>query len=703
MKKHLDDFVFGTHYYRSPTPPPSEWEDDLKRIKECHISTIQFRANWASFERKKGEFNWDDSDRLFALAEKQGLRVNFKFLLECAPHWLYDEYHAWRVAPSGNILHPYSRGAFYPGGFMPCFDRNDVRKEAERFIAAAVIRYCDKKNLLLWNVWNEPRSRPFGECACAFSNEKYRAFLQKRFETIEAFNDFFGFAWGNFDQITPPVSHRNYADIILWRLFRTEMVADRVGWIAKHVRSLDDSRPIIAHSGFASPLMDPLTDITNDYLNGKELDFYGSSSPTRDIDISYLRQKKWPHKYTITPLVCDRLRGIDDYFFAHELYPNNADFEKPIPDSDMELDVWNAIAGGAKGIMFWQYKSERLGDEVNRSGLVKVSGEPTGKYRAAQAIGKTLEAHPGLFRHSKLCGPKIGIIYDITADLLSRLQVTREGNYPDTTMHGLDDYEYKRAIRGAHMLFWDQNIPTDIVPSENPAKIHDYPCVYFPFPIHVSDELERELVNYVEQGGTLICEASPGLRQKNFWLASQVPGGSLRKLFGCVEEERYYEDQICKISLLGKTLKILPGEILSVLKAENGKPIGSFARGRIMAVENVYGKGKAILLGFSPGVSFFDRNDKEAQQAVIKAFGKALPSPLIKLRVASPRLKYRVHSIEGGHLLFLMNFGSTPSLAHSAELRKARVIHGDLQPNLKKGAVRVPPNSCVVLTLSKIS
>ena len=162
--------------------------------------------------------------------------------------------------------------------------------------------------------------------------------------------------------------------------------------------------------------------------------------------------------------------------------------------------------------MFWQYKSERLGDEVNRSGLVKVSGEPTDKYDAAAKIGAVLEKHNALFRNSRIPSNRIAILYDIESDLLSRLQFTTDTNYPETTMFGLDDYEYKRAIRGAHMALWELGINTDIIPTERIELIKKYPVVYIPLPLQVNDPVISMLEQYVKGGGVVISEASPGIR-----------------------------------------------------------------------------------------------------------------------------------------------------------------------------------------------
>ena len=77
-----DEFHLCVQYYRQPTPPPEEWEEDLKHIKTLGFTAVQLRPQWAWHEVKEGIFRWDDIDRLMDLTAKVGLKVLFKFFLE---------------------------------------------------------------------------------------------------------------------------------------------------------------------------------------------------------------------------------------------------------------------------------------------------------------------------------------------------------------------------------------------------------------------------------------------------------------------------------------------------------------------------------------------------------------------------------------------------------------------------------------------
>ena len=65
--KYFDDIVYGTQYYRAPTPLQSEWEQDILKMDEFGIDTFQIRVQWRQNERGEDNYYFDDVDKLFNL------------------------------------------------------------------------------------------------------------------------------------------------------------------------------------------------------------------------------------------------------------------------------------------------------------------------------------------------------------------------------------------------------------------------------------------------------------------------------------------------------------------------------------------------------------------------------------------------------------------------------------------------------------
>ena len=161
----FNKFLHATQYYRSPTPLENEWENDLICMSDYGLDVIQIRINWRWNERIEGVYDFSDVDKLLSLAEKHDKKVIIKFLLECAPQYVYDKYDGTRIAHDGTKLSPGSHGAFY-GGYRPCFTNPYVMEHAVKFVEEVAKRYSSNKSVIFWNAWNEIRNTPEEECFC---------------------------------------------------------------------------------------------------------------------------------------------------------------------------------------------------------------------------------------------------------------------------------------------------------------------------------------------------------------------------------------------------------------------------------------------------------------------------------------------------------------------------------------------------------
>lgn len=259
----MNEFLHATQYYRQPTPLKEEWESDLKRIGEYGLDVIQVRLNWRWNERIEGVYDFADADALIALAEKYNKKVIIKFLLECAPQYVYDKYGGTRIAHDGTKLSPGSHGAFY-GGFRPCFTNPYVMERAVKFVEKVAERYSSRKCIVFWNAWNEIRNTPAEECFCPHCRKGFGKYLENKFGTIEKLNEFYGTAEESFEHIEMPSMARGYWDIFEFKKFKagTELYT----WLQSvygAIRKYDD-RPIMSHTGCPSIFQDTIEDNCED-------------------------------------------------------------------------------------------------------------------------------------------------------------------------------------------------------------------------------------------------------------------------------------------------------------------------------------------------------------------------------------------------------------------------------------------------------
>lgn len=101
---HLDNILYATQYYRAPTPLKNEWGEDIAKPSELSLDAFKIRINWRWNEKSEGNYDFSDVDEFFDIAEKNGKKVIIKFLLECAPQYVFDKYGGTIIGPKGEEI-----------------------------------------------------------------------------------------------------------------------------------------------------------------------------------------------------------------------------------------------------------------------------------------------------------------------------------------------------------------------------------------------------------------------------------------------------------------------------------------------------------------------------------------------------------------------------------------------------------------------
>lgn len=714
--RELPELTISLQYYRQPTPLPSEWDRDLAAIKEMGIDMVQLRPQWRWHERNEGELNFDDLDRILEVVAKHDLLAMIKPYLPTAPEWIFDEYGGHRVKPNGEVVPALTYGATYVGGFMPCFDQDIVREKANPFLRELVKRYRDHPNLLAWNAWNEPRSRPAWDCACKDSMKKWRAWLKDKFGTIEALNEYGGLCLpgkgADFSSVKAPVIYNDYLGLILFRTWRMEMVADRVKWVADEIRKLDKNHTIMAHVGFSSVLQDALEDTSNDYLNARCVDMYGSSCPNRKADMPLLETQPVAYEAATTDLLCSRLRGVngDRPFWINEIYGNHLGWMGEMEPRYFRQTTYHALASGAKGVLFWQFRSERLTTESFDCGLTRINGEPTERSREVARLARFFQSSRKEVGLAKTPKARIAIPYDYSSDLMSRIEFATVGIFGHRE-GSMEAYPYKSSLRGIHLALWELDAEVDIVPGEEFEKLLGYDVVYLPCPRMVSAEQTKVLKKFVKNGGLLICEPSPGMRDERGWLTTEVTPGPLEKLFGCREIHRLFMEEE-KVLNAGRVKIVCPPGIyltrLEVRDQKNGgKVVGRYGRNEPAIVAASRGKGRTVLLGAPLGEIYFHTH----QEAVLDYLTSLLRREKIKieglLEARSSDLRARrMVTDDGSEIVFVFNYRKERTRAgiRARGMKKiAELTDMGLKFKSEKGSfvTHIPPEEVLIAKLTK--
>ncbi len=603
MKLFTEFYPYGTQYHRAPTPLPEEWEGDIKTIAEKGYTHIQFRPQWRCHERVRGKYVWDDLDRLFELAEKYNMKVVLKPMLENAPDYVYTKLDGTRISFRGLPIVPHAPAAYYVGGWLPCFDNPKVRKAAAKFVRELTNRYKDHPSLWFYNAWNEPRSRPMGQCCCKHSVKNYQNWLRERYGTIENLNRTFGKEWESFKTIIPPHSNGCYVEMFLWRRWAAYALSEHVGLVADAIREADPNARVMCHVGASAVHQDPVSDTSDDFLNFSKVDWYGTSmwipfrpeTPAAYNELFY--QAAW-------------LRRVDKNWQCHEFYPNQGNWWTEGKPSFVEQSILMTLASGARGLTFWQYRSERFGKESNGWGMRNIDGSPTPRSERCDRVADFLKNNPEIAL-SDYKKPEVAVYFDIENDLLMKLQkmgITggnpEGGNLNETS-------NYKTAFKGAHTTLRRMGHTADYV--VNGDDLSSYKLVTVTS-LEMTDEYERAAFEeYVRNGGILYIEYPFACRDEKTWVSPTRPNLGFDALTGCREVHRVdfssYVSNVIKFND-GHEETAAGWHITLEPVADDVKVLANWKDGGVAVVERQVGRGKVIVSAGSFS-SFAQENSTE--------------------------------------------------------------------------------------------
>lgn len=587
-KPAFSNFLYSTQYYRAPTPTAEEWEGDVARLGEANLETFQIRINWRNNERQEDVYTFDDVDRLMDLAEKYGRTVIIKFLLECAPQYVFEKYGGTRVGPKGELIRGGSHGAFYTGGWLPCFTNRKVADRAAKFVRTVTARYASRKNLIAWNAWNEPRNKPIEECYCTECRRAFGEHLRGKFGTIEKLNVFYGVAEESFETVALPAMPHGYWDMFEFKLFKSATcIHDNLKLVYDAVRTADRTRPVVSHVGFTSGFQSFLGDCCDDWAASRAVDGWGTSLPlqtkmdTRAKRLEYGRLN-------------DFLKSIDPNYFVYEVYPGLGMFKDEYDDVwDMDYKLYMALANGATGVNFWQYRAERVGMENDCAGLVRMDGTPRPVLDSVRAFGEALKPLKSRIVGFRERPAPVAIVFDYKSLVLSEIEDACTGG--DFRFVGKAPvYYYPLAHKGFYNLMRKSDIDVDYLNVNALDDIAKYRVVYLPHYAMLDPKVVPVLERYVREGGIVVADEGFGMRLENTWMNPyEIKAEPILK--ARLAERRFGARE------LANGLKMVGYH--SDYSVESARTLLSFADGKPAAQVVSRGKGRFCLLGFSLGFS----------------------------------------------------------------------------------------------------
>ncbi|WES64359.1 beta-galactosidase [Microbacter sp. GSS18] len=380
---------FGGDY--NPEQWPREvWDEDVALMRRAGVTTATVGVfSWARLEPRPGEYDFAWLDELLDLLHDGGVRVDLATATASPPPWLAARHpETLPVTEEGVVLAVGSRQQYCPSS--PVY-----RERARMLVERLVERYAQHPALELWHVNNEYGCH-VSRCYCDVSAAAFRAWLEAKYGSVGALNAAWGTAfwsqrYDSFDEVSPPraaPSFRNPTQLLDFDRFSSDELMACYDAEAAIIREHSDLPITTNFMGFFKPV-----------------DYWKWASRVDIVSDDAYPDPADPTSTAYAAMVRDLMRslGRGAPWLLMEQAPSAVNWRtRNAPKAPGQMRAWSyqAVARGADGILYFQWRQSAAGAEKFHSGMLPHGGTDTRVWRETERLGGELAA---------LSGPGAGI------------------------------------------------------------------------------------------------------------------------------------------------------------------------------------------------------------------------------------------------------------------------------------------------------
>ena len=509
----LDGIAFGGDY--NPEQWPREtWKDDVRLMQEAHVNFITVSVfSWPLLEPEEGRFDFDWLDEVIGLLHDAGIAVDLATATATPPAWLIRKYpEILPVTAGGTKLEFGSRQAYCPSS--PRF-----REYALRLTRAMAVRYGRHPAIRLWHVSNE-----YGDhvprCWCPDSAAHFRTWLRSKYGGIAALNAAWGTScWGqvypDFDAIEPPreaTGPVNSSQRLDFERFSSDAMLELFTAEVAVLREVTPDLPVT----------------TNFMSIFHELDYFAFADEEDLVTDDAYPDPADPHAAVDAALNYALMRGAKagaPWLLLEQSASAVSWREVNVPKAPgmMRLDSYQALAHGADGIMYFQWRAAKFGPEKFHAAMLGHRGEQSRTFRECQALGQEL-GELGLIK-----GSRVKARVAMLCDWESIWALAAPDSLPT------DHLSWIGQARAWHRAAAFLGVTVDLVRAD--ADWSAYDALLVPNLYLAGNELAARLETFASNGGTVAVGPFSGVVDGNDHVHEGGAPGPLRRLLGIEIDE----------------------------------------------------------------------------------------------------------------------------------------------------------------------
>lgn len=551
--------------------PEERWAEDLRLMKAHGANVVRIgEYAWARMEPREGEYDLDWLVRAVRLAAKYDIKVVIGTPSDTPPAWMTSKYP--------ETVQIRSDGTPVAHGMRRHFSISSRRyRDFCREIVTRMAQVLGKEpNVIGWQIGNEPTDESYDTEARA----AWVAWLKARYGTLDRLNEawttqYWSQVYSDWDQVPFSSDRANPGWMLEMKRFITSQ------WVAFHRNQAEAIRANVPRSQFVTVNFGGLgwANRFDRYAANRDLDF-----TTWDNYVGSGHLKPFRNGASH-----DLVRGWKRRnFWVMEIQPgyvNWAGVSNMLHPGETRAMAWQAIGHGSDGLLYWQWRNARNGQETMHGALIGQDGTPLLIYDEVTQIGREMaKATPVIAGTHPVS--QVAVLHDYA----SRWAIDFQPHHRDYDQIEvlLDYYEPLKRSLGA----------VDIVEAEA-APLSGYKLVVAPSLNVISDATARRLADYVRGGGHLVLGPRSGMKDELNRLQEQRQPGPLAELLGARVAQYYallepVEMGGGKASIWAEQIEVKADDVETLLRY--GRANG-WLDGKPAAVTRRVGKGRISYIG----------------------------------------------------------------------------------------------------------
>ncbi|GAC1655354.1 MAG: beta-galactosidase [Candidatus Dormibacteraceae bacterium] len=483
----LPHLLYGGDY--NPEQWPEDvWPEDVRLMREAGVNLVSIGIfSWSRLEPAPGVFEFAWLDRILDLLHEGGIAADLATATASPPPWLSHRHPEMLPELADGVR-------LWPGARQHYCPSSPIYREATRSLVTALARrYAKHPALAMWHVGNEYGCH-VPACWCDQSAAAFREWLQARYGTVEELNrawgtDFWSQRYSEWAEILPPrrtPTWPNPGQQLDFQRFSSDALLE----------CYEIERAVLAEHSPGVP-------VTTNFMSFfKPLDYWKWAAREDIVSNDSYPDPNDPDSGILAAMADDLMRSVGGGrpWVLMEQTTNRVNW-RPVNAAKrpgmMRLWSLQAVARGADGVMFFQWRQSRAGAEKFHSAMVPhgpVAESST--WREVKRLGGELA---GL---DALCGSRVAADVAILLDWESWWALELPSK-PSTELRQLD--QVQSHYRPLHTA----NVTADFAHPE--GDLSRYRLVLVPNLYLVSDAAAANLRQFVADGGTVVMSFFSGI------------------------------------------------------------------------------------------------------------------------------------------------------------------------------------------------